>query len=290
MAGNGNIPRLWWSPLDTGIRGLLSRDLQLVCSSNLVKFLIGPSKSEYHISKSLIASLSNPLHADLSEHEISRRKGVAAKPVDWSTFIDEDIFNLFVQYAYMGDYKLPIMSFPEQDILQKHQTYTDARKKNQDAYWIYESSPFVQPPTPGSVYRQIAQIWAFAMFYKMTWLQAITYKHIRTTFQVLMRRPTTTTAPEGCFGLEEKKWREVMDVIGYIYHQGRRFWDEEKTQDASDGMRSNIASFARTYLCDCMISSVNGSRNLKMWTSLMEKEPRIAVDMVTHNAKQIPWT
>ncbi|EGO55889.1 hypothetical protein NEUTE1DRAFT_112364 [Neurospora tetrasperma FGSC 2508] len=278
MAGNGNIPRLWWSPLDTGICALLSRDLQLfVCSSNLVKFLIGPSKSEYHISKSLIASLSDPLHAILSKHhdQNSSRQGGKAKPVDWSTFIDEDIFNLFVQYAYMGNYKLLIMSFPEQDILQKHQRYTDARKRNQNSYWIYESSPFVQPPTPGSVYRQIAQIWAFAMFHKIGCLQAIAYKDLRTAFQVLMRRPT---ALEGCFGLEEKVYREVVDVIGYIYHQGRRFWDDEKkTQGAHDGMRSNIASFARTYFCD-YVDELGG------------EGPRIAVDMVTHNAKQIPWT
>lgn len=208
-----------------------------------------------------------------------------AKPVDWSNFIDEDIFNLFVQYAYTGDYKIQIMSFPEQDILRKHQRYSEARRINQDAFWIYESSPFVQTPSPASVYRQYAQIWAFAKFHKIQWLVVVAYKHLRTAFQVLMRRST----PGDCLGLEEKICREVVDVIGFIYHQGRRFWDEEIHPDAHEGMRSMIACFARKYLCDYDIHTMAGSRNLKMWTSLLEKEPRIAVDMVTHNAKTIPW-
>lgn len=269
-----------------------------MCSTVLVKFLIGPSKEEYHLSKPLVASLSVSLSDTLSDLSSETYEGANAKPVDWSNHIDTDIFNLFVQYAYTGGYDF----VREENVLRNQQVYSEARKNDPDAFWIYESSPFVETPTPASTCRQHAQIWAFSRFheiYRVHDLGEVAEQHLRATLQDLMwSSPSRRRSVQAgdYFNLEEDQFREVVDVIGYIYHQGRRFWGSEIKAEVhlvDSGMRSTVAWFARKYLYDCGQNSVhhsgNKQLNLKIWKSLLEKEPLIAVDMVCHDPKTVTW-
>ena len=212
----------------------------------------------------------------------------AGKGIDWTHHIDTDIFGLFLQYAYTGGYE---------GVEPNHQTYKEARDNSQrsDAYWIYESSPCLREPsqpTPESLCRQHAQIWVFAKHYDIRGLWQEAVKHLRALLKDIMKN----VADDG-FSLLRDKFFEVVDVIGYIYHYGRRFWGSKIKAEAPlrEEMRMMVAGFARKYLSDfsqCVSAgniSDRGYWNCREWINLLEKYPLIAVDMASYDTSVAEW-
>lgn len=250
-----------------------------IFSHRVVTFQIGPSKKEYRVSKPLFVHLSPKFINGFPSGTYGYNN---VELVDWSSVIDEDVFNLLVQFAYTGGYDLPRRN----ELLGPT---NDARRAH---YWIYQGNPLVANPCPASTSRQHAQVWALAMLYDMTTLAEVAAVQLRASL-VDMTQHVVHRAD-----MAEDKVREVVDVIGYIYHHGSRFWrNEVKTDAPLHGMRLTIAWFARKYLCkdfgnepsDGRQQQDRKVRNLKMWTDLLEREPRIAVDIVCHDPKSVTW-
>ena len=93
-------------------------------------------------------------------------------------------------------------------------------------------------------------------------------------------------------GVSEPWLHDVIDAIGYIYHQGQRLLGNESkigNNRTIGSMRKTIAWFAHRYLFDCD-ESANRSpqkcasvlRTMDSWKTLLEKEPLIAFDMACH--------
>lgn len=262
-----------------------------ICSSDAAMFLIGPSKKEYHLPKALVTSLTN----DNTLEDMFSNQWV----IDWTYLVDEDLFNLFVQYAYTGDYKLPDPRMMEDEVIHAHQVYDEARKKHspQD-YWLYESSPHVQRPTPSSVLRCHALVWNFARRCHIAGLEAVSLKKLREALAGYIR----VSKSSDYFGMEEAMFDQVVDVVGYVYHQGRQYWGaadvkHETPLAKSNPMRLTVAWFARKYLCNRGLTAVGAQlvgdvhdKNLKTWAKFLRAMPLVALDIALCDAKKVPWT
>ncbi|KAK3949194.1 hypothetical protein QBC32DRAFT_267282 [Pseudoneurospora amorphoporcata] len=269
-----------------------------LCSPDTAIFIIGPSRKEYRLPKALIDSLANDdiLQAMFDSHDNPDVDIGDTPPMNWSYHIDQDIFNLVVKYAYTGDYKVPKPSMAEDDVIKRQQEYSEARKQNPQAYWVYESSPYVQDPMPSSVFRCHAQVWNFAKCSHIRGLEAVSQKQLRKALTDYIGFSRT----DNYFDLEEDMFNQVVDVIGYVYHQGFRYWGLDtiiKPETALlHPMRLMVAWFARKYLCNRGETHVRGqyawdiyNKNLKTWAELLKHVPLIAIDMVLCDPERVPW-
>ena len=260
--------------------------LSSLCSDDKATFLIGPFQKEYHLPEMLVNSLGNDntLLALYHPYTVGMRTG--ALPIDWSVFMDERMFNLFVQYAYTGDYKVPEVKWEEDAI--RAQAYKEARKHCPEAYWLYEDSPYVKFPAPASSLRCHAMVWNFARYANIDRLEQVAVNHLREALTDTIRLRSRSG---DFFGMERFVFNDVVDVIGYVYHHGRRYWGatdvKPETPLLDDSMRLMVASLVRRYLCngDETPDMRNGydkeeyEKNSKTWEEFLRHVPLVAMDI-----------
>ncbi|KAI5925362.1 hypothetical protein F4810DRAFT_660166 [Camillea tinctor] len=76
---------------------------EIIATSKTFRFLVGLNKKEFILHAALVAHLSKPLATLVNGQMKEAREGYAEVPE-----FDEGTFALFCQFAYTGDYKVPL--------------------------------------------------------------------------------------------------------------------------------------------------------------------------------------
>ncbi|PIG69121.1 hypothetical protein AARAC_011693 [Aspergillus arachidicola] len=81
----------------------MDSDFGLYILSDLVTFIIGPTRKKITVHSDPLASLSSALHCLLNGPMLEAK----THHVDWSEVVDEDTFIRLCEYAYVRDYTPP---------------------------------------------------------------------------------------------------------------------------------------------------------------------------------------
>lgn len=224
---------------------------------------------------------------------------------DWSGFMDEDMFSMFVKYAYTGDYAISKTRMTQAEVTKRHAVYEKAREKDPEAFWLYQSSPHVEVPTPWSSLRLHAQVWNFAKCSNIKGLEKVSAKHLAEMMGVWGKRGQPSDPSDPNYACQSTVV-EMMDAICYVYHHGmRRYWRpggaEAKPQllgSESEPVRTMMAwqasNFFRNKGMSIFIRVYKGPgivrfylRIWKKWVMFLQDEPAVALDMVMVNWVQL---
>lgn len=271
--------------------------LPSVCSSEPVEFRVGPNSTPYHLSKPLVCSIS-----ELLLRAISSQKNRLVPRLDWKLFIDKDIFGLFVQFIYTGDYEIP-QNF-DQELAEHRQASLQQLGEQLDQellFQIYAKSPAVNTGCPTSEYRQHAQVWAFATEIKFTDLADVAVKKLRDALKALF----PSFGARNYLRLLLPECEELVDVFGYVYSQADRLEETrlgggQMNKTPLTNIKLELARFARKYMSDFAPDEAQRRvhadllgldvhfdpqryQKLEIWMQLLEGHPQIAVDMIRVN-------
>ncbi|KAK3400703.1 hypothetical protein B0T20DRAFT_476812 [Sordaria brevicollis] len=282
----------------TGIHQMNHRDLELACSSELVEFRVGPDSALYHLSKPLVCSLSKPLYTWISTQ--IRRPTL----LDWTLFIDKDIFNLFVQFIYRADYEL--QEHFDLSLGDHREAFVQSMEQSdqQPSFQIYAGSPKVQMELPGSPCREHAQLWAFATEIEFADLADAALEQLLEALNLFFSISGTR---KNYLNMPLADCVAVVDVFGYVYFQADRLEKIRTVRGRINPapvtkMKRELARFARKYMSDlepneaqrhaqaAQADNVLGHGTIhpdpqrhqktEAWVQLLEGHPQIAVDIV----------
>ncbi|RFU28302.1 hypothetical protein B7463_g8033, partial [Scytalidium lignicola] len=212
-------------------------------ASPLFEFRIGPKKKSFMINSTTLSRISKPLDTMMNGDMIESRSNSADLE-----HVDEEIWELICQYAYIGDYDVKtfrdLTRHPNQEILFNPKT-AETKRKNmwqrfKDATYTYliPENPALQTVrVEKTVLRYHAEVYVFADQYGMLPLQNLALQKLKRILEGLVIFPSLRT--------------EICELVRFCY-------ENTPSRPRDDKLRAHIAHYVA-----CIFESLAPSKDFQ---------------------------